>query len=612
MTKKIICLILSLLLVLPMLVACSDKGDAIDDTVADASRFTTTLNMWVITENPYLTSQEDSNATEGEKAARADALAQAKAVNDAINKLTKSKFKTQVNIKYFTEDEYYAALENAFVKHAEQLKNGQGMSGISESEETILNEYGVPELKYPTVSEYQVDIMFLSGYERYLTYIENKWIVNLEKQMVDSAQKMISYISESFIRSAAYNGALYAFPNNHGVGEYVYLLADKELMKETSVDLNDKTIYDTEFLSYLNSIYANYTGADKVYPIYSESGKVDLDYAHYWSFDLDKVNGFASLDNDKFSIFGDSYAGNAVLGNQNLLTDANYMKYLATKAHYEGSADYITNDPDAKAAVRIVKGGWEVKAQYEKEGYEVLVMQYPEINNDEIFSSMFAIGAYTSSQARSAEIVTYLNTDAEVRNLLQYGIQDVNYTLDTVTVDEEEYVYAVPTAENAYLMDIAKTGNQFIAYPNSADDVLEWDFAKQQNLQAVKSSVLGFNHDRKLYKLDETSVRIVNAVSEAVGEGLATLNSYSSVWAIYDLARAADTPAKMAEFLLSITGGISYTVGETTTPITAQTLEAALTALQNAEIVKGIDAVQSPYALYREWAIKMGYLIQSK
>ena len=65
MTKRLICLALSLLMVLVVLTSCGDKGDAIDSTVDKASRFTSTMNFWLITESPEIAKVSELMYTTG-------------------------------------------------------------------------------------------------------------------------------------------------------------------------------------------------------------------------------------------------------------------------------------------------------------------------------------------------------------------------------------------------------------------------------------------------------------------------------------------------------------------------------------------------------------------
>ncbi|MBE6605237.1 MAG: hypothetical protein E7639_06005 [Ruminococcaceae bacterium] len=617
MKKKIVCLVLALLMVLPLLVGCSQNKD-IDDINKEASRYTTTLNVWLITESKLVadasalinagltpnTKAED--LTEAQKTTLAamseeqlSAWNQVYRISEAINKLSKAKYKTKLNLKFFLESDYYTAVEAAFEEHYENIKAGN-VAVKNETEETILNEYGIPELKYPTVADYEVDLLYIGDYGKYATYAANDWLINLRTHLENAAVKLTSYVSLSYLTSAALNSNVYALPNNHGVGEYVYVMADKELMAEYSNDLSDAALYDSAFKEYLDYISGKYTGSNKIYPIYTDnqSGKIDLDFAHYWSYDFDSAPGFALQTPDNFSIFGDSYANKASLGNNNLLTDTAYMTALANKSYYEKTAGYVTTDPDARAAVRVVRGGYEMKAQYEAEGYEVMVMQYPELSDAEIYSSLFAVGAYSVNAERSAEILTFFNTDAEVRNLLQYGIVEENYTLETVTVDGKDYVWAKATKDNLYEMDVDKTGNVFLTYPSSAADVKRWEYEKAQNLEMVTYPTLGLNYDAG-DNLDEKNVRIINAISAAMAAELADM-SPDEIMALYHLAGGLSTNTDMANLILGIVGAnITYTMGGTTTTIDASALSAAIKLMKTTEIKSG--EARSPFALYSEW-----------
>ncbi|MBE6595241.1 MAG: hypothetical protein E7644_05530 [Ruminococcaceae bacterium] len=625
MLKKIVCLALALLMVLPLLVAC-DQGDAMDNINDEASQYTTTINMWLITESQLVadagklvlsglnpTKPEDKQ-TEEEKATLAalseeqmTALLQVYQVSEAFNQVTKAKFKTKVNLKFFTEDEYYTAVEGALTKHEEELEKNNGILPTDDIQagETVKNEYGIPELRYPNVHDFQVDIMYLGQYDRYVTYVRNGWLKDLNVVKEENALKLNSYISTALMNAALRQSMLYAFPNNHGVGEYVYLVADSALM-DSYGSLGTASIYDTTFQNYLDFVYNNYSDAEnKIYPIYSETGTVDINYTHYWSFDIDSVADVPLLNNTSFNLFGSNYSGKKKLDCNNLLTDASYMKRLAAKKHYENTEGYLTTDPNAKAAVRIVKGGWELKQKYEAEGYKVLVMQNPTMTTEEIYGSMFAIGSHTVSASTSAAIITYLNTNEELRNILLYGVEGVNYTLEKVTVNEKEYSYAVPTVDNIYQMDVSKTGNEFIAYPNSADSVLQWEYDKQQNLDAVSYPTASLELDVLAKKLDTKTVRIINAVSEKLDAYLeSNVHTASDVMALYTAASNEAANTQMAAFLLSLVGDVSYTENGTATAITVEALAEALRVSKLSVLYTDQDA--SAYALYISWCTKNG------
>ncbi len=630
MKKKIVCLVLALLMVLPLLAGCKKDG-SVESINEEASRFTTTLNMWLVTESPLVAEAsrvilsgltpkvKEADLTDAQKAALAAMTNEQKAawqqvwdISEAINALTKAKYKIKLNLKYFTEDEYYAAVEAAFTEHLKQIAAGN-VTVQNATEETVLNEHGIPELKYPAIPEYEVDVLFLGNYQKYADYAENKWLKDMQAHLSESALKLTSYVSPNFLKAAIYDGMLYALPNNHGVGEYVYLLADKALMNEYNAELGNATLYDTDFREYLDWVYANKTGSDKVYPIYSDATysdgglKIELDYAHYWSMQLN-ANGMPALTPNDFSIYGDAYAQKNILGNEFLLANESYMKALATKTYYENTAGYATGDASAKAAVKIMRGSWDEMQAY-KDEYEVLIMQMPVVDDGEVYNSMFSIGSYTVNEKASAEIINFINTDAEVRNLLQYGIEGVNYTLEKKNGHE----YVVSTDDNVYEMDVNKTGNVFLAYPDCEEDILRWEYEKKQNLDMVYSAVLGMNFS-SAYTVDAKSMAVMAAVSAKMQEAIERMTTEDEVNALYfDAMSLTHIYTKYDLLLRYIDGPVTYTLDGQTKTATQLDIVTALRLMEQIPDSEDeqSDVVKSPYAFYYDWCSRVGKLLPS-
>ena len=625
MKKRILCLVLALLLVLPMLVAC-DEDDVIDNINEEASRYTSTLNMWMITESADVSRAskllekgitpkklEDKKLTAEENAelgtlseSERQAWEQLYLITQEINKLTKSKYKIQLNIKYFTEAEYYTAVEKAYADYAAYIAEHKTVIAPNTSNETVLNEYGIPELKYPATFDFQVDILFLGNYDKYVSYVANGWLADMRVQLSESAMKLYSYVDVDLLEAAEINNGIYAYPNNHAVGEYVFLVADKDMMEAYDVngDLTGKTLYDTAFKSYLDYVKTAYPGTT---PLYVQDG-VELDYSHYWSVDVASKPGQVLLNPGTFSIFGDSYYNKGVLGNTNLLTDVNFMTAMANKAYYEKTAGYITNDENANAAVRVVKGGYELKAQYEAMGYKVIAAQQPKLTGEDVYSSMFSIGSRCVEQTRAAEIITYLSTNSEVRNLLQYGVEGENYTLKTeektVVVNGVEtkvecsWVEMLPT--NKYVMDLSKTGNTFIAYAESEEAALDAYFGKLQNLDMTVYPTLGFVPQAG-FELDAKNIQVMTTASAKL-KALMDDMDYSEIMALHAGAKACRNTSEMASLLFNTYFGMDGSYNGFN--FLNSDLKNALDYFALTEIREGTGnttPTQSIYALYKVW-----------
>ena len=150
---------------------------------------------------------DEYEALSAEEKATVDAVReQYAAVEEAINKITKSKYKTQLKMYYYTEEQYYDVLEqklenleeyttNATTakKYYTNFKRTEKYAGntdevlvyekfcqtypdmamyidapvvVDEEAETEKTD----EIKYPEVSEDQVDILFIGSYEQYMDY----------------------------------------------------------------------------------------------------------------------------------------------------------------------------------------------------------------------------------------------------------------------------------------------------------------------------------------------------------------------------------------------------------------------------------------------------------
>ena len=664
MTKRLISLILAVLMLLVVFTSCGDDGDAIDNTVNEASRYTSSINMWLITESKDVEKASQmlmdgydpdnfvddklKDRTDDEKAAVAKlsdveklAWEQLDDISDALNKITKKQFKTQVNLRCVTEESYYQTVEKAFADYEKELaENRFDDDEDLQKEETVLNEYGIAELKYPKASAAQVDILFVGDIVKYRQYADNGNIAPLDEMIENSAVKLSYYISDLLLKSAMYNGEIFGVPNNHTIGEYTYLAVDEKLANDylTTPEKLGGSVFTSEAYRLLEYVYEaskNETDpAKKIYPIYSETGTVELSMLHYWSFNPDSANATYIQSPETFSLFGGFYTSNSVKGSlvgcSNLLSSQEYSTNLQRKLRYESTEGYITQNPEHASAVRIVKGDYSMKAELEAQGYAVFVSELPRVTDEDVFTSMFAVGKNTSDEERAMEIITYLNTNAEVRNLLQYGIEGKNYELKTVKgEDGKDRVYAAALEGNTYEMDITKTGNMFVAYPNAAETnvaegkygVMEWEIGKLQNLDAATYPTVGlyFNTEEFVentsgFKANEEHVRILNAVSAKVKTNIIdTLTTPEQAQAIYDEASKYSMDYdKMAEFILEKIGeSVTYQMsGENTaTTVTKYKLSAALMGMAtsyNPDSTRP-GTVQSTNVLYQEWRDSCGY-----
>ncbi len=144
-----------------------------------------------------------------------------------------------------------------------------------------------------------------------------------------------------------------------------------------------------------------------------------------------------------------------------------------------GDADY-----EAKLAECTVKGNYADCPRNENgtindyavdSEYYYRVLEYPIMaDKDEAFESAFAVVRDNANALRSMDIIYAFNNNKDLKNLLQFGKKNVNYT-----IDENGFVH--PTEKNVYKMNPLYTGNIFNMYyfddtDVDAADQYDWNY----------------------------------------------------------------------------------------------------------------------------------------
>lgn len=615
-------LVLCVLMLLSVfLTSCKDEG-----TEVSASDSAKTLTMLVITETQVIYTDDEYEALSAEEKATVDAVReQYAAVEEAINKITKSKYKTQLKMYYYTEEQYYDVLEqklenleeyttNATTakKYYTNFKRTEKYAGntdevlvyekfcqtypdmamyidapvvVDEEAETEKTD----EIKYPEVSEDQVDILFIGSYEQYMDYIDRAWLTKLDTLLNSNvAKKLSSYVYPAFMAAAKTEKGYFAVPNNTLVGEYTVLLINKEMCDKYS-DINQLTSL-SDALPLVKDVAKYETNID---PVWCDS-YLGYTNTHFWSMNYQKVDyvddaGVSKstyeyeIDSSAFSVLGSVYskdyealtADKSYFAFNNLLNDTNFRNQMVAlkTIELEGyvGAEGSTND----FAVGVFKGSGRDLEAFE-ENYYIVTLENPVATEEDLFGSMFALSSFTSSDNRNAamEIITLINTDEDFRNLLQYGIKGTNYE-----VNDDGCAERLP--DNLYMMDVYKTGNMFVAYPDAdrGMDQKTWDYAKSQDLDVKSNPTLSFTVTWE----DSPSRDCIDIVNKASAEFLADAENCKTV---------AEFETLIARYVSRIEAGDYRDIKQT-----------AMNAFLETQ-----DSNFPIATLYRLWSIQMGYL----
>ncbi len=518
MNKKLVCLFLSLVMLLSVcLTACGQKSDdeASKDITEKASDAAETLAMYLMSEAPV--SEETANKIE-----------------EAVNKITESKFRTHLELYFYTEEEYYGKLNAAFDARDAAAANGTldvyrdntDSEDSAKENETYVDEYGLVQIKYPTIADYQVDIFYLGGVDRFNEYMSRGLLLSLDSELGSASQVITEYVSPQFLSTMkSANGGTYALPSNQAIGDYTYLLLNKEALKAAYRGTENGT---TDFSAYTSLTcedaedfihFVNNTMRENYIPLYTNMTSTEMLFTNLKFWGVDENNNLS----DAFSILGDyfnnsdTYLGtNAYAEMSNLFENDDFLYDLEVLKGYE-SCYATANEEGKKFAVGYVKGGAELVEQYGDE-YEMIVVESPRLTEEELYSNLFAVNSYTRSSADSMEILSYLNTNVDFRNLILYGIEGEHYRIIESEQENalgEKYKVAERLNES-YIMDEKKTGNTFLAYPLKGELVNIRDYGRKQNQDAKVELSLGFVPTYNEFVVNTEHLQTIRALSAKI------------------------------------------------------------------------------------------------
>ncbi len=505
MKKRLFCLFLCLLTVLPIvLTACGDSTKS--GTEGEEMTITFTDDTVAMTVVLYSICNE---STTDEAIAR---------VQDALNEITESNFKTHVELRLYPENEYKKILEEKMAVIEEQtlLKNrlseaadaanravkGAGVTtspelreqmvvqGDDDEEtaeetqyvaETKVNELGFAETVYPTATPNQLDIFLITDYETYTKYADEELICELDNELNIGSSILKSYINPMLLDSVKYDGVTYGIPNNHAIGDYEFILINRELADKYYFDINSISSMG-DLTDYLDVVIAHE-------PDYVPMVNFGSDLGYYINNKPSMVGAYIS--SDAFASVGTEQFVSTI-SPRLMFAFRQFNKYYITKYNYRNYITYADSiDGMDKVACAVLTGDLNIREQY-SEDYYVITYKSPILYQDEIFSSVYAISKYASNTSRCMEIVELLTTNEQFRNVFQYGVEGVDYEIDSKTG-------IVHSKSDEYSMDARYTGNQFKLWPNDGMTEGElllaennWALGKQQNTEAAIDPLYGF------------------------------------------------------------------------------------------------------------------------
>ena len=513
MKKSLLALVLALIMCLSLFcTSCSSGGDDENPDVMDTDSETKAITLTLYAPTKGTTTQEQIDI-----------------VQEAFNNITQAKFNTNVILKLIPEDKYADTIQNTINSINQQIaeEEAAAQSRFEAEKEAMLkgetlppeeteapatnagSDADSPEITYPAERENQLDIFLVQSFETYYELVMNQELAPLDEEIAEGSKLLNSYIYPYLLRSAVIDGSIYGVFNNTIFGDYQYMLLNKELVDKYNYDPEEMTTF-TDITMFLQEVKANEEG---VIPFLGNPEPP----VTYWN---DKVSLVGAYCENDFTSSGHIDATSFVpeaLSPSNLLNSTGYRAWLkAYNELYRANClvEKTEGNANSKFAATIINGDVTLSPTYAEEygkykvdefgfkyitdengvDYYVSVYKRPVADNKNVFNAGYVISTHTEDVARCMEILTCLNTDATLSNILMYGVEGVHYT-----VDEDTKV--VHKTTDTYAMDITTIGNIYLL--KESDDMNDywkfmskngWQNAKNTNREAVMSPYLGFMH----------------------------------------------------------------------------------------------------------------------
>jgi len=367
--------------------------------------------------------------------------------------------------------------------------------------EILLDKYNILlDFKtYPFGTYNEKMNMIISSGEKYdLCFTTESWLNKYPQQVARDAflalddylpnyPKLLEVFPDKLLQQMRENGKIYAIPNYQIAFSQWGLFFRKDLIEESGFDyLSIKTYMDAEpFWKWVVENRPEYFPAKESW----QSQLVDTD--HQWVdvaydaiYNRDDTTRTLIMMDDKAKSMA-AKRGAWYMGTRN--------RDMWLKGYLRKDSPTVVDQAPDQAAGRYASfhntvkpgGEAEVSAKYGAE-YVQVALEKPMSTQRSSRSAMTAVGSLTDHPEDAIRMLEIVNTDAEIMNLLNFGIEGTNYELEGGKVKKIEgsgYFYNTAWA----------LGNQFIAKLMVGQQDGIWEETDRLNREAEYSPVNGFS-----------------------------------------------------------------------------------------------------------------------
>ena len=349
-------------------------------------------------------------------------------------------------------------------------------------------------MKLATKEEF--DICWTSGWANpYDKGVQNESYYPLTKLIEENAPELFDAVPEFWFDAARRDGEIYAVPNQQVIGGLAALTLDRKWAEKYNLDVDSvKTIDDIE--PFLQKIKDNEPDYFPTRPYYN-----------YWEKNYEGITSCVGLDEREKGKLKAIYEWDAEGYEEGL----EKLRQWYLKGYFrEDVASVVDDNNDFLAGKYVVTGtGWKPGFEATQNallGGDNIVIKLDErsyAQGSSMIGTMLAVSASSKHPDKAIKLISMLNTNKELYNLLSYGIEGKHYNW----VDDNHIKLV---EDGGYYVNASWAfGNQFNAYllEGQEDDI--WEETKKLNDNVEVSRIISFVFDNSKVQTELSQIATV-------------------------------------------------------------------------------------------------------
>lgn len=378
------------------------------------------------------------------------------------------------------------------------------------------NEYGTKINQLINLGN-AFDVAFVAGAGQgdYADWaLKGKWLC-LDDFLRSSGKEIYDEIAPLFWKGVSVNGKVYGIPTNKEIAATESFMYPKEIVEKYNININDiKKLDDLEpIFEMIKENEPDYT----VFELDKESQNFFALYGYEYVLNKEVPIMVRSEDEELrlVNIFETDEA-KEVLNTLNRFYDEGYINIDAPKKQAAAL------EKNKKVFCKMASGGPYSDASWSKDrGYELVSnkMCNAVATTESTRAAVMVVNALSENKEAALRFLVAVNTDPEVRNLLNYGILNEHYILDA-----NEQVISL---NDKYSGVQYTQGNWFILNTRQGEPKNKWEIYKEYNENALASNLLGFQADMsEMTQTVENIKEVWNVYYPALMTGCVDVDEY--------------------------------------------------------------------------------------